>query len=335
MFEHIETHPDIQDLVVSGGDTYQLAADHLELIGERLLSIPHVRRIRLATKGLSVAPGRILDETDPWASTVIALSQLGRRLGKQVALHTHFNHPNEITWIAEKAANKLFQEGVIVRNQSVLLKGVNDDEDTMRRLIKGLADINIQPVSQHFLVIRRESASSHVQYYVYQSDLVRGVEDLRTPLSVIQDLDKKIRGTISGFMVPSFVVDLPGGGGKRLASTCEYYDTATGVSYWRAPGLGGDKGRKIYTYFDPYPASLSAEQIKAKHAETKRSVMEVEAHLRKKFNLDEPVIPEKIIKDFPRKPAAAAFEVPHRGFVRDPVSHPSNYQVPERASAHM
>jgi len=72
-------------------------------------------------------------------------------MGKQVCLHTHFNHPNEITWITKKAANKLFQEGVIVRNQSVLLKGVNDDHETMGKLIKNLADINIQPVSVRHL----------------------------------------------------------------------------------------------------------------------------------------------------------------------------------------
>jgi lysine 2,3-aminomutase len=68
-------------------------------------------------------------------------------MGKQVCLHTHFNHPQEINWVTEKAANKLFQEGVIVRNQSVLLRGVNDDHETMGTLIKKLADINIQPVS--------------------------------------------------------------------------------------------------------------------------------------------------------------------------------------------
>jgi L-lysine 2,3-aminomutase len=78
---------------------------------------------------------------------VIALSKRGRELGKQVCLHTHINHPNEITWITRKAAQRLFQEGVIVRNQSVLLKGVNDDNETMGKLIKDLADINIQPVS--------------------------------------------------------------------------------------------------------------------------------------------------------------------------------------------
>ena len=117
-----------------------------------MLNIPHIRRIRFASKGLAVAPGRILDESDPWTDTLIDLSNQGRRMGKHVCLHTHINHANEITWITALAANKLFKHGVVVRNQSVLLRGVNDSEEALQELIEGLADINIQPVSIHFLV---------------------------------------------------------------------------------------------------------------------------------------------------------------------------------------
>lgn len=117
-----------------------------------------------------------------------------------------------------------------VRNQTVLLKGVNDDLATMSALIRKLADLNIQP------------------YYVYQSDMIRGVEDLRTPLSTILHLEKHLRGTIAGFMTPSFVVDLPGGGGKRLANSFDSYDEEAGVSYWSAPGVAGDE---VFTYHDP------------------------------------------------------------------------------------
>lgn len=90
---------------------------------------------------------RILDRNDGWTDTLIELSKLGRRLGKQVCLHTHIDHPNEITWITKAAAHHLFEKGVIVRNQTVLLKGVNDDVKTMGTLIRSLADMNIQPVS--------------------------------------------------------------------------------------------------------------------------------------------------------------------------------------------
>lgn len=113
--------------------------------------MPNIQRIRFASKGLAVAPGRILDETDPWADTLIDLSKQGRKLGKQVCLHTHINHVNEITWVTRKASNKLFEHGVIVRNQSVLLNGVNNSDKAMSELITTLADINIQPVSQIFL----------------------------------------------------------------------------------------------------------------------------------------------------------------------------------------
>lgn len=120
---------------------------HLYMIGSRLLEIPHVRRFRVATKGLCVSPSRTLDPDDDWTDALIMLSKEGRLRGKHVAMHTHFNHPNEFSWVSREAAQKLFANGVTVRNQSVLLKGVNDDVDTMKSLIRELADNNIQPVS--------------------------------------------------------------------------------------------------------------------------------------------------------------------------------------------
>lgn len=230
MFEYIEQNPEIQDVVVSGGDSYYLQPEQLRLIGDRLLSIPHVQRFRFATKGLGVCPMRILDKSDAWSEAFVALSDQGRRMGKQVAMHTHINHPREITWATTLAAKYLFSRGVTVRNQTVLLRGVNDDVPTMSLLIRKLADLNITP------------------YYVYQSDLIRGVEDLRTPLSTILQLERHLRGTIAGFMMPSFVVDLPGGGGKRLANSFESYDEATGLSTWTAPGVAGEE---VFTYHDP------------------------------------------------------------------------------------
>jgi lysine 2,3-aminomutase len=146
MFAYIENTPTLRDIVVSGGDSYLLTPDQLYEIGKRLISIEHIRRFRFASKGLAVWPSRIVDPTDAWTAALIEVSKLGRREGKAVALHTHFNHPNEITWISSLAAERLFKQGVTVRNQSVLLRGVNDDLKTMSALIRGLADINIQPV---------------------------------------------------------------------------------------------------------------------------------------------------------------------------------------------
>jgi len=147
MLSYIEKTPAIQDVVVSGGDSYSLMPHHLRLIGERLLAIDHVRRFRVATKGLCVTPSRTLDPDDTWTDELIRLTKMGRERGKQVAMHTHFNHPNEFSWVSREAAQKLFANGVTVRNQSVLLRGVNDDIDTMKALIRELADNNIQPVS--------------------------------------------------------------------------------------------------------------------------------------------------------------------------------------------
>lgn len=102
-----------------------------------------------------------------------------------------------------------------------------------------------------------------MQYYIYQCDMVRGIEDLRTPLKTILDLDKKLRGTLSGFMMPAFVIDLPGGGGKRLVSSMESYCETTGVATYTAPGLPGKKGTQIYTYHDPKPVSeLAVEELR-------------------------------------------------------------------------
>ena len=146
MFEYIQQTPSLNDVVISCGDSYFLQPGQLRFVGERLLSIPHIQRIRFASKGLAVCPSRILDQSDEWAEALIAVSQRGRKCGKSVALHTHFNHPSEINWVTAQACQKLFAAGVTVRNQSVLLRGVNNDFATMRALVRELAELNVQPV---------------------------------------------------------------------------------------------------------------------------------------------------------------------------------------------
>ncbi|KAL1917687.1 uncharacterized protein VTP21DRAFT_3521 [Calcarisporiella thermophila] len=240
VFEYIRNTPQLIDIVVSGGDSYYLNPEHITEIGHQLLSIPHIRRLRFASKGMAVSPSRMLTDHS-WTSALIEVVNTGRKMGKHVALHTHFNHPNEITWVTKMAAQVLFENAVTVRNQTVLLKGINDDVETMKTLIKQLGNMNIQP------------------YYVYQGDMVRGVEDLRTPLSTILNLEHNIRGTTSGFYTPNFVIDLPGGGGKRIASTYMSYDRVNGVSRYVAPGV---KGETVHEYYDPL-WSLSEEARKS------------------------------------------------------------------------
>lgn len=147
VFNYIESQPDLQDIVVSGGDSYYLTATQISMIGERLINMPNIRRFRYASKGLAVAPMRVLDGSDGWIDALIDVSNKAKKAGKAVALHTHFNHPNEISWITQQACQKLLEAGVMVRNQTVLLRGVNDDVATMSALIRKLADNNISPVS--------------------------------------------------------------------------------------------------------------------------------------------------------------------------------------------
>lgn len=239
-FAYIASRPELEDIVISGGDAFNLRADWIREIGTRLLEMPNIRRIRFATKGLAVMPQKILSDDD-WFSALVEVHALGRRTGKEVALHTHFNHPNEITAISQRAVARMFSEGIIVRNQSVLLRGVNDTSDSMGLLVKRLGHINVHP------------------YYVYVHDMVKGAEDMRTTVQTALDLEKWVRGTTAGFNTPTFVVDAPGGGGKRNAHSYEHYDRETGISVYTAPSV---KPGQYFAYFDPIDRLSEAAQAR-------------------------------------------------------------------------
>ena len=132
----------------------------------------------------------------------------------------------------------MYDAGITVRNQSVLLRGVNDTNEEMGLLVKRLGWVNVQP------------------YYVYVHDLVKGAEDLRTTVQTAIDLEKHVRGTTAGFHTPTFVVDAPGGGGKRVAHSFEHYNRTTGISVYSAPSV---KPGKLFLYFDP------VDQLDAMH----------------------------------------------------------------------
>ena len=228
-YEYIRSRPEIEDIVISGGDSYQLSPRHITSIGETLLAIPHIRRMRFATKGLAVMPSKILTD-HAWVDAITDVVQHGRTLGKDVVIHTHVNHPNEITYITQQAMQILFERGITVRNQTVLIRGVNDQQETMELLIKRLGYLNIHP------------------YYVYMHDLVRGVEDLRTPLSRGIAIENFVRGTTAGFNTPTFICDAPGGGGKRDLHSFDYYDREHGIAVYRAPSV---KPGELFLYVDP------------------------------------------------------------------------------------
>jgi lysine 2,3-aminomutase len=228
-FAYIESRPELEDIVISGGDTYNLKAEHIQLIGERLLKMPNIRRIRYATKGLAVMPQKIVTD-DAWLGALTRVVELGRKLHKDVVVHTHFNHPNEITGITETAMGRMTERGITVRCQTVLQRGVNDNPATMQLLVRRLSYINIHP------------------YYVYFHDMVPGVEDLRTSLQAGLNIEKHVRGHTAGFNTPSFVVDTMGGGGKRDGHSFEHYDRETGIAVFTSPSV---KPGAYFLYFDP------------------------------------------------------------------------------------
>jgi len=184
-FNYLAQHTEISDVILSGGDPLMHTDAMLEKILMRLREIKHIQVIRLGTKMPCVLPQRITPK-------------LCNMLKKYhpIYVNTHFNHPWEITPESTKACNMLSDAGIPVGNQCVLMKGVNDNADTMRELMKGLLAIRVRP------------------YYIYQADLTKGANHFRTPLEVGLDIMDKLRGHISGLAVPQFVIDAPGGGGK-------------------------------------------------------------------------------------------------------------------------
>lgn len=229
VFAFLKQSPQIVDVVVSGGDCFRLKPAQIRAIGQSLLSIQTIRRIRFASKGLAVMPMKITSDPD-WTNALCEVSDAGREAGVEVSLHTHFNHPREITSYATIAAKLLFRRGVMMRNQSVLLAGVNDDDATMSSLVKQLSDIHVHP------------------YYVYACDLAEGLEDMRVPIKRACEIEKSVRGLTAGYNTPTFVVDTPGGGGKRDVHSFEHYDSRTGIAVYTSPSV---KPGKRFIYPDP------------------------------------------------------------------------------------
>ncbi len=183
--EYIANTPVVRDVVLSGGDALLVSDTLLESIISRLRAIPHVEVIRIGSRTPVVCPQRITDD-------------LVNMLKKYhpIWLNTHFNHPDEITPESIEACNKLANVGVPLGNQAVLLRGVNDSTYVMKDLMHKLVRMRVRP------------------YYIYQCDLSTGLEHFRTPVSKGIEIIENLRGHTSGYAVPTFVVDAPGGGGK-------------------------------------------------------------------------------------------------------------------------
>ena len=183
--EYIRNTPQIRDVLLSGGDALLVSDERLEYIISKLREIPHVEIVRIGSRTPVVLPQRITP----------ALCNMLKKY-HPVWLNTHFNHPNEITPESAKACAMLADAGIPLGNQSVLLAGINDCVFTMKKLVNELVKIRVRP------------------YYIYQCDLSMGLEHFRTPVSKGIEIIEGLRGHTSGFCVPTFVVDAPGGGGK-------------------------------------------------------------------------------------------------------------------------
>ena len=185
MIDYLAQTPQVRDVLLSGGDPLVLSTPKLEKILAKLRAIPHIEILRIGTRFPVVLPQRIDDEL---------VEMLSRY--RPLWVNTHFNHPREITREASLACDRLQRGGIPMNNQSVLLKGVNDSLPVMRALCHGLLKIGVRP------------------YYLYQCDPIKGAEHLRTSIWKGIELIEGLRGHTTGFGVPQFVIDAPGGGGK-------------------------------------------------------------------------------------------------------------------------
>ncbi|MCB1529699.1 MAG: KamA family radical SAM protein [Rhodospirillales bacterium] len=183
--QYIEAHPEIRDCLLSGGDPLSIGDDKLEWLLARLRAIPHLEFIRIGTKIPVVMPQRIT-------------KSLCRMLKKYHPLwmSIHFTHPEELTPESIEACNRLANAGIPLGSQTVLLKGINDDAAILKKLYHGLLRMRVKP------------------YYLYQCDPVSGSAHFRTPVEKGLEIIRQLRGYTTGYAVPQFVIDAPGGGGK-------------------------------------------------------------------------------------------------------------------------
>ena len=213
---YLEEHPEVRDVIVSGGDPLTLATPRLEALIARVRRIPSVEVIRLATRVPVALPSRITSEL------VNALRKF-----HPIWIMTHFNHPKELVPAAVKALGRLADAGFPIMNQTVLLSGVNDDAATLATLFRGLVRARVRP------------------YYLLQMDPVRGTGHLRTPIARGIEIMEALQGKLSGIAVPKLIVDTPGGMGKVPVGPDYVVSRSPGVTRLRTPRTEG------VDYFDP------------------------------------------------------------------------------------
>ncbi len=183
--EYIEKATAVRDVLLSGGDPLTLSDEKLEWLLSRLRRIPHIEFLRIGTKAPVVLPQRITP----------ALVRMLRRY-HPLWISIHFTHPDELTPETKQACERLADAGIPLGSQTVLLSGINDRVETMKKLVHGLLRIRVKP------------------YYLYQCDPIRGSAHFRTPVSKGLEIIRGLRGHTTGYAIPTYVIDAPGGGGK-------------------------------------------------------------------------------------------------------------------------
>lgn len=203
-FRYLAEHPEIEELILTGGDPWMLADTKLSALVDEIASrAPGVKVLRFHTRMPVTLPSRVTDDL---------LRAVVRETRFQTVVVTHFNHPREMTREAREAVECLRNGGVMVLNQSVLLKGVNDSVETLRALFRGLGGMGVLP------------------YYLHHCDLVRGAEHFRLPLSRGQEIWRDLRGELPGYLLPEYILDIPGGHGK-IPVVGEFVESLGGGRY--------------------------------------------------------------------------------------------------------
>lgn len=238
MLAYLKKTPSVRDVVVSGGDVANLPPAVLEKFVSGLLDIENIRDIRLASKALMGVPQHFLQ--DEVLKSMDTLAKKARSRGVSLALHTHVNHAQSVTPLVAKAARKLLEMGFRdVRNQGVLLRGVNDSQKALLDLCFKLAD-----------------HASILPYYFYMCDMIPNSEHWRVSVARAQELQAGIMGYLPGFATPRIVCDVPFVG-KRWVHQIHSYDQVKGISYWKKNYLTSIEAHtpevidKLYEYFDP------------------------------------------------------------------------------------
>jgi lysine 2,3-aminomutase len=243
-YDYIRSNRKIRDVLVSGGDPLMLTDEVLENIISNIRQIPHVEFLRLGTRLPVTLPQRITED----------LIQMLKKYSP-IWISIHFNHPKEITKRTKKACDMLADNGIPLGSQTVLLKGVNDRPYIMKKLMHELLKIRVRP------------------YYIYQCDLARGISHFRTSISVGINIMEKFRGFTSGYAVPVYVVDGPGGGGKIPVAPNYVISQAKNLFVLR------NYEGKIYTYREePEAAPLTFNKLYALTSKRKSEKIKI-AHL--------------------------------------------------------